>query len=53
MKAHIEHILGWYAQKPVEVREKRTSRMAEHLREEQAKQDVSSAVNRYVYQSQR
>lgn len=53
MLTHLERILGWYAQKPVEVREKRTSRMKEHLREQESRQHVEGAVNRYLYESER
>lgn len=54
---YIEQLLGWYNDKPPEVKHKRERRtrsaMAEHLREQQAIREVDSAVNRYVYQSER
>jgi hypothetical protein len=57
MKSHIEYILGWYAQRPVDVRVKKERRVpsaiAEHHREEQALRDVGQALNRYYYQSER
>lgn len=51
--SQLEEILGWYAQRAISISRKRLSAMKEHIKEKEALQEVGSAVNRWLYDSER